>query len=463
MKEHQHIEWKESWRDEHLKWVSGFANAEGGVLVIGRNDKGKVVGLPDAKKLLVNLPNKVRDLLGIMVDVNLRTDAGRDYLEMAVPAYSNPISYRGEYYYRSGSTNQTLKGAALDRFLLRKQGRHWDGVPVPGFSVSDLSPSALTGFRKRAARSRRLSAELLAEPDDVLLNKLRLVDQGYLKRAALLLFLDDPERLVTGAYVKIGYFRTDSDLLYHDEIHGDLFSQVDRTLDLLLTKYLRAWISYAGLQRLETYPVPESALREAVINAVAHKDYASNIPIQISVYDDKLMMWNPGQLPPDWTLHELTAKHASVPYNPDIASVCFRAALLESWGRGIDLIRNACRTHGSPPPKFRWDNGLWVELPFVAVEAAPPVTPPVTPPVGPPVDVLVRLLGHAGELSNAEIRARLGLKDRTHLRERYLDPALAENVVEPTIPEKPSSRLQRYRLTDKGRARLAELKPEPTR
>ena len=113
MSESQHIEWKASWRDECLKWVCGFANAEGGVLVVGRDDDGAVVGLADARRLLEELPNKVRDLLGIMVDVNLRTDAGRDYLKIVVPAYPNPIRYRGEYYYRSGSTNQTLKGAAL--------------------------------------------------------------------------------------------------------------------------------------------------------------------------------------------------------------------------------------------------------------------------------------------------------------------------------------------------------------
>lgn len=219
MKEHQHIEWKESWRDDCLRWICGFANADGGVLVIGRNDRGEVAGIGNAPRLLEELPNKVRDLLGIMVDVNLRSESGREYLEITVPAYPNPISYKGEYFYRSGSTNQALKGAALDRFLLRKQGRHWDGVPVPGFGIADLSPSALAGFRKRATRGKRMSAELLAEPDDVLLNKLRLFEQSYLKRAALLLFLDDPERLVTGAYVKIGYFRTDSDLLYHDEIH----------------------------------------------------------------------------------------------------------------------------------------------------------------------------------------------------------------------------------------------------
>ena len=374
MKEQQQIEWKESWREDALRTICGFANAGGGVLVIGRDDRGDVAGIDNGSRLLDELPNKIRDLLGIIVDVNLCYEAGREYIEIMVPAYPNPISYRGEYCYRSGSTTQTLKAAALDRFLLRRQGRHWDGVPAPGFSIKDLSTQALATFRKKATRSKRLSPELLSETDAVLLDKLRLFEKSWLKRAAVMLFHEDPERIVTGAYVKIGFFRTDSDLLYHDEIHGDLFTQVDRTLDLLLTKYLRAWISYEGVQRVETFPMPEAALREAVINAIVHKDYASGIPIQISVYDNKLMIWNAGQLPPDWTLEQLTAKHASVPYNPDIASVFFRAALLESWGRGIDLIRDACVAHGSPVPEFRWDNGLWMEFPFMeVVEVTDPV------------------------------------------------------------------------------------------
>ena len=362
MKENQHVEYKESWRDEYLRWICGFANAEGGVLYIGRNDKGTVVGLANAAKLLADIPNKVRDILGIMVKVNLRVEAGKEFLEIAVEPYPYPVSYKGEYHFRSGSAKQELKGSALDKFLLRKQGKHWDGVPVPHFKVSDLSHQALVTFRKKAAKSNRLSVGLLAEPDAVLLDKLKLIENGYLKRAAVMLFHDDPERVVTGAYVKIGYFRTDSDLLYHDEVHGDLFSQVEKTLDLLLTKYLRAGISYEGVQRIEAFPVPEAALREAVINSIAHKDYSSAIPIQISVYHDKLMLWNPGQLPQNWTIERLTAKHASAPYNPDIANAFFRVAFMESWGRGIDLIRNACRDAGNPEPAFRWDNGLWVEF-----------------------------------------------------------------------------------------------------
>jgi ATP-dependent DNA helicase RecG len=370
MKESQRVEWKESWRDDCLKVICGFANAEGGTLTIGRNDAGDVVGAKDARKLLEDLPNKVRDILGIIVDVRLKKSGAREYVEIKTPPYSNPISYHGEFYYRTGSTSQALKGGSLERFLLRKQGRTWDGIPIPGVRVSQLSKAALKTFRVRARQSDRMPAELLREGDRVLLEKLRLFDQGYLRRAAALLFHEAPEEIFTGAYVKIGYFRTDSDLRYQDEIRGDLFSQVDRTVDTILLKYLRARITYEGIQRVETYPVPAEALREAITNAVAHKDYGSGIPIQISIYDDKLMIWNPGQLPHDWTAAHFTAKHASAPHNPDIANVFFRAALLESWGRGIDLIRDACRRHGFPKPEFRWDSGLWVEFPYAPEHAA---------------------------------------------------------------------------------------------
>ena len=297
MKESQHTEWKESWRDEHLRVVCGFANAEGGALVIGRNDKGQVVGVPDAARLLEELPNKTRDLLGIVVEVNLRSKGGKDYLEVVTPAFPSPISYRGHYYQRSGSTLQELKGAALDRFLLRHYGRTWDGSPLPGVAVGHLSTSAIKRFRRLAANTGRLDAAALREPDAKLLTRLKLFEGKYLKRAAVLLFHPDPLVFVTGAFVKIGFFRSQSDLVYHDEVNGDLFSQVQQVQDLLLTKYLKAAVTYEGIVRVERFPVPREALREAVLNALIHRDYMAPVPVQIRVYDDKLVLWNPAVLP----------------------------------------------------------------------------------------------------------------------------------------------------------------------
>ena len=406
MKEQQNIEWKQGWRDDYLRWICGFANAEGGTLVIGKNDQGDVVGVTNAARLLEDIPNKVRDILGIVVAVNLHSQDGLDWLDIVVEAYPSPVSYKGEYHLRSGSTKQELRGAALDRFLLRKLGRHWDGVPVPHLAIADLDPRAIQAFRKLAGRSARLSTGSLAESDAELVEKLHLTEGRYLKRAATLLFHADPEKFTTGACVKLGFFRTDSDLLYQDVIEGDLFTQVDKTLDLLTTKYLRAGISYQGTQRLERLPIPEAALREAVINAIAHKDYGAAIPIQISVYEHKLIIWNAGQLPPDWSLARLMAKHPSQPANPDIARALFLAGKIESWGRGIDLIRSACLAAACPEPRFGCDStGFWVEFPFPALtegDGASVKTPVKTP------EKILEALGARPDLTLAELAISIG-------------------------------------------------------
>lgn len=183
MSEDQHTEWKTSWRDEHLKWLCAFANAQGGVLEIGRDDKGQAVGLDNAERLMEELPNKLRNLLGMVPDVNLLEENGLPYVQIVVEAYPVPISYRGKYYYRSGSTRQALTGAALDRFLLGKTGKRWDAAPVPGVRVDDLNAESLTRFRNRAASRNRLGKDVLEEDNPGLMEKLRLTEGQYLKRA----------------------------------------------------------------------------------------------------------------------------------------------------------------------------------------------------------------------------------------------------------------------------------------
>ena len=120
------------------------------------------------------------------------------------------------------------------------------------------------------------------------LDNLKLTENGYLKRAALLLFHPDTERFVTGVFIKIGFFRSESDLQFQDDIHGNLLEQVEKTMELLLSKYMRALISYKGLSRIKTYEYPEKTLREALLNAVSHKDYAGCTSILIRVYPDSI-------------------------------------------------------------------------------------------------------------------------------------------------------------------------------
>ena len=362
MNENQNIEWKESWRDDYLKWICGFANAAGGKIYIGMNDSGQVVGVADAKKQLEDIPNKVRDVLGIIVDVNLLDKDGLEYVEIDVPPYSNPINYKGQYHYRSGSTKQELKGAALNRFILQRTGRHWDEFPIERAKIEELSESALNRFRKEAARSGRVDEGVLKDKTEHLLHDLRLIDEdGHLNRAALLLFHPDPERFVFGAYIKIGFFRDDKgNLEFQDEIHGALMEQVDKAMDLIKSKYLIYRISYEGISRRETPQFPVEAIRESLMNAVAHKDYASAVPVQISVFPDHITFWNAGQLPENWTTERLFENHPSSPYNPLIANAFFRSGDIESWGRGYKRILEAVSAYKLLPPRLEMLSGLMI-------------------------------------------------------------------------------------------------------
>jgi ATP-dependent DNA helicase RecG len=356
MSEDQNIEYKESWRDEYLKWICGFANANGGKIVIGKDDDGEITGLKDAKRLMEDIPNKVKDVLGILVDVNLHKSKKDEYIEILIEPYPYPVNYKGQYHYRSGSTKQELKSAALDKFLLQKIGKRWDGVPVPKVSVKELKQETFDFFRKKALKSQRINEESLTDSNEHLLENLQLKEGEYLKRAAIMLFHSNPENFVTGSFIKIGYFQTDDELIFQDEIHGNLFEQIEKTIDLLITKYIKAEISYEGITRVEKYEYPKEAIREALLNAIAHKDYSGGVPIQISVYGDKIIFWNEGQLPENWTVKNLLEKHASRPYNPDIANALFRSGYIESWGRGTIKIIKECKQAGIPEPVFNYDS-----------------------------------------------------------------------------------------------------------
>ncbi len=352
MSESQNIEYKESWRDEYLKWICGFANAQGGRIYIGKDDDGKVVGVNDSKKLLEDIPNKLQNTMGIIADVNLHKSEFGNYIEIAVPAYPVGITYKGVYYYRSGATLQTLSGLALEEFLLRKRGATWDHSPLPVFKIADVDDIAIEKFKRFAAKKGRIDPSLLNEPKAVLLDKLNLINGDYLTNAAMLLFSNNPDKYQLGSFIKIGYFETDSELLYHDEVHGSLLEQADKAIDLIYTKYMRAKISYEGVQRIERYFVPEEALREALLNAICHKRYQYSTPIQVSVYENKLYIANDGGLPENWTLENLMNKHASKPYNPDIAYAFYLAGFIESWGRGIEKICDTLKADSLPMPEF---------------------------------------------------------------------------------------------------------------
>ncbi len=329
MMEDQNIEWKQSWRDEYLKWICGFANAQGGKIYIGTRDDGTVVGIKNSKKLLEDIPNKIQNKLGIVADVNLLKENGLEYLEIVVSPWTFPVSYDGEYHYRCGSTKQQLRGNALTNFIMAKTGMKWDAAMISNITVEDLDKESFDIFRREALRSGRMTKEDLDISNAELLEKLDLMENGRLKRAGAMCFYRMPEKVISGCYVKIGRFEG-SELLYQDEVHGSLLIMADRIIDLIYLKYLKATVSYFKETRVETYPYARDAVREAVFNALIHCNCADNVPIQIRIEDDAMFVSNCSMLPFGWTVETLLGSHTSKPYNPDIARVFYRAGYIES-------------------------------------------------------------------------------------------------------------------------------------
>ena len=238
--ESQNVEYKQSWKDEYLKWICGFANAQGGTLYVGIDDNGTVVGIKDAKKLLEDIPNKVVNYMGIVADVDLFQENGKDYIRISVLPSNTPVSYHGKLYYRSGSTLQELNSTAARNFLMKKTGATWDTQIVEYASLDDIDKSAIDYFLRKGIDNGRLTNEVKNDSLQKILTNLRLMDnEGRLTMAALMLFGKDPQRFCLNARFKIGRFgRNGGELFTQDLIEGNLIQMADKVMSILSDKYL---------------------------------------------------------------------------------------------------------------------------------------------------------------------------------------------------------------------------------
>lgn len=359
MPETQNIEYKSSWHDDYLKWVCGFANAQGGKIYIGMNDAATIVGVEDQKMLMEEIPNKIKNNLGITTEVNLLEDSGTYYIEIVVQPYSVPISLRGRYYYRSGSVKQELTGAALNEFLLHRAGFTWDDIIEERATLADIDEASIKKYLRKAEAGGRLpDADGLTSEE--LLDKLRLVQDGKLKRAAIILFGKDPSKFYPNTFVKIGKFEDDDFTIRFQEVEeGNIIEVLDKVLRTLDYKFLIKNISFEGMNRVETLEYPVPALREMLLNALIHRNYVG-APTQLRVYDNKLQLWNHGTLPEGITLEKLSKSHSSFPRNPVLAEACFKGGYIDSWGSGIMKIIDSCKAAGLPTPALEEDMGGFI-------------------------------------------------------------------------------------------------------
>ena len=423
MKESQNIEWKENWRDEYLKWICGFANAQGGKIYIGKDDSGNVTGISNAEKLLKDLPNKIRDGLGLMPEVNLHEVNGKSYIDIIVEPSTVPISLRGSYYLRSGSTKQELKGNALTEFLLKKMGMTWDRVIESKATFDDIDESAIEAFKIDASKAGRMP-DIQELGSEEILRKLRLITREGITRAALVLFGKDPGEFYPNLFVKLGRFGlTDVDMRFQEVSEGNLIFMLKDVVEILEHKFLIKNISFEGIQRIETLEFPKAALREMLLNALVHRNYLGSMT-QLKVYDDRLTLWNAGTLPEELTVEDLFKSHESIPRNPLIAEICYKAGYIDSWGRGIEKISSACAESRLPEPIIsERSGGVIVELKKTTGKTTGNITGKTTgngtePSLGVKLEGLGNKLGN--KLGNNRVKILQAMKENPQVSTRQL-------------------------------------------
>lgn len=356
--ESQTVEYKQQWDDKYLTYISGFANARGGTLYIGINDVGEIVGIDNAKYLLENLPNKSIQATGVIPDVEIHSEDGKEYVSIHVKSSDQPVSCNGKYYMRSGSTLQELKGTVLTDFLMRQSHTTWDMHIEPDATLDDIDTEAVSYFVNYAIDAKRLSGSARHESVEHILRNLKLVNkQGQLTFAALMLFGKDIEDYCLSASFRIGRFgASQADLIFDDSIVCPLIRMPEKVIQTLRSRYLVAPIKYEGLHRIEPLEIPEDALREMICNAIVHKDYRNTF-IQMRVWDDHIDLWNSGTFPPEINSENLMTSHESHPRNELIAKVFYLAGFIENWGRGYEKIKNAFVSENLQIPTFEQVRG----------------------------------------------------------------------------------------------------------
>jgi ATP-dependent DNA helicase RecG len=213
--------------------------------------------------------------------------------------------------------------------------------------------------------------------------------------AALALFGKDPAEFYPGISVRIGRFgASDADLQFQEVVEGNVIHCLREAMQQILSKFTLKPIRFEGIQRIESPQYPIEALREILLNAMVHRRYQSGVHVQIRVYADRIICWNDGPLPHELSLEKLLGLHSSYPRNPLIADACFKAGYIDSWGRGIKKITEACFAADLPAPAFEEAEGgmrvtLFAQAQTDASSATGQVTEQVTEGFG---DVGIRVM-----------------------------------------------------------------------
>lgn len=374
--------------------------------------------------------------------------------------------------------------ASLVRYLEEQElirSGPFDTALCPGATFADLDPESMAWFLREARRARSFPLSENSEPKE-LLTHLNLRHRNGLTNAAVLLFGRHPQRFLISSEVKCAHFHgldVAKPIPSYQVYKGTAFQLVDQAVDFVLSKInLSVGTRATSAQVPTNYELPPEAVREAIVNAVAHRDYTSTGSVQVMLFSDRLEVWNPGHLPSALTLQKLREPHGSFPANPLLAEPLYLTKYIERMGTGTrDMIR-LCREIGLREPEYTvrdgfvqtlWrptaqaaaqDNTLTSNVLIQLAAALGISTAQATAQATAQVSKILTSADTAEGQTREELLAAADMTHREHFRKTYLEPLLAAGWLERTIPNKPTSPNQKYRLTQKGRAWLTAGKSE---
>lgn len=329
-------------------------------------------------------------------------------------------------------------------------------------TLKDVDPERVRNFLN-IARERRNFPLLPGTPYKQVFTHLNLLSEDKLTNAALLLFGKQPQKFFITSELKCAHFHGTEvmkPIPSYQVYKGDVFQLVDQAVDFVLAKIsVQVGTRSKGTQVPVEYEIPRAVIAEAIVNAVAHRDYTSTGSVQVMLFSDRLEVWNPGQLPPNLTIENLKTTHGSFPANPLLAEPMYLAGYIERIGTGTTDIIRISSQKGLKEPDFSQDDVfkviIWRKSAGQVVgEVTGEAGGEATGEVGEEVTEEVRrvILVIKGEMKRADIQKKLELKHDDFFRINYIIPALSSGYIEMTHPENPNHPKQKYRLTSKGLA-----------
>jgi len=358
--------------------------------------------------------------------------------------------------------------AALVEYLGTKElirSKPFDAAPCAKADMNDLDPGKMSRFIRTARRARQFPLTEDVYPEE-LLEHLNLLDGDWPTNAAVLLFGKSPQRFLISSEVRCANFHgteVGKPIPSYQVYKGTVFDLVDQAVDFVLSKINRSIGTRAeSVQAPTTYEIPKEVVSEAVVNAVAHRDYTDNASVQVMLFADRLEIRNPGRLPPPLTLEKLRTAHSSVPANPLLAESLYLAEYIERMGTGtLDMIRR-CVDAGLPEPEFAVTDGFVVTIrrpelsqrvdgELKSRQESQQESQQESRPKSLEEKVL-SLLTAGQPMSRLELSKGLGQKKISGQLNKVIRLLMRTRSIEYTLPDKPQSRFQKYRLTDKGRA-----------